>query len=335
MRLDNPATLDLAAIKREISQGEAVIVQYSGPVYTAASLAALNTLCEELDDKLGVRFYGHYAGKFDCANLRRLPAVKNLYLDCLDAVENFDALKDLQCLSQLSIGIWELDEPDFLSWSNLCTVSGLRVSGTRKNNVDLKYLENYTRLTALFLNGHIKNIEAIGRLRNITDLTLSIPSSVSIAFLNLLPDLKKLRFILGGRKNLDELSVTTIETLEIVRVKGFNGLGNLGKFKHLKELSIEDQIQLKSLDFGSELFNLTGVRLLNCKCLDTVVGLSSLRNLRELRVVKTGIDFDRLMRQQLPASLKIFAFYTTKRNIDSAIKARLTALGYDDGLTRG
>ncbi len=123
-----------------------------------------------------------------------------------------------------------------------------------------------------------------------------------------------------------------LEQLEIVRVKGFSSLNNLHRFRHLKSLLIEDQTQLKALDFGSDQSNLTNVRLFNCKNLETVSGLPHLLKLDSLRIFGTRIDFADLVQQNLPESLKIFAFYTNNKRKDAAIKEQLTHLGYSDGL---
>lgn len=114
MRIDNPQESDFEQIRQAVQAGQTVTVQYVGPVYTPASLAFLNEQCKALGDKLCVRFYGHYFEAFDCAHLRHLGAVRNLYLDCLTKASNFDTLKELEYLSELSIGIFELDDMDFL-----------------------------------------------------------------------------------------------------------------------------------------------------------------------------------------------------------------------------
>ncbi|UUZ47920.1 hypothetical protein LP420_33440 [Massilia sp. B-10] len=332
MRLDNPTTLDLPEIKREVALGNAVTVQYSGPCYTIALLESLDKLCGELDANLCIRFYGHYFAPFDCANLKYLPSVKHLELNCMDAVENIDALKQLQCLVRLNIGIFELNTPDFLSWPNLISIADLSLPATRKNNIDLKYLGGYSNLVRLFLGGHVRHLDTIGTLYQLTDLSLNLPSAASLTFLNRLPNLRRLRFILGGRANLDEIVTSPLERLEIVRVKGFSSLNNLHRFRHLKSLLIEDQAQLKALDLGTDVSNLTEVRLVNCKNLETVSGLSHLSKLNSLRVFGTSIDFAAMVQQKLPKSLKIFAFYTNNKRKNATIKEQLTQLGYSDGL---
>ncbi|MRV70252.1 hypothetical protein GJ700_00765 [Duganella sp. FT92W] len=333
IRLNNPETIDKSAIQKEVLSGQVVTVQFSDAQYYGGDvLATINELCEGLNENLCVRFYGHYEDGFDCAHLKNLPFVKNLELNCLSAVENFDTLRQLEHLKRLNVGVFELDEIEFLSWPNLRNISDLCLSESRKNNIDLKFLSAFDKLTTLFLNGHVKNIEAVGKLSKITELSLSVTSKASIAFLNQLPRLRKLRLILGGRENLDEVENYKIEELEIVRVKGFNGFKNLRKFINLRRLLIEDQIQIKSLDFANKLKELEEVRLINCKGLESVTGLSHLQKLDSVRIYKTNINFEEFMKQGLPDSLRIFAFYTTKKSLDASIKHRLTALGYADGL---
>lgn len=328
MRLNDPATIDTTAIKNHVATGKIVTVQFSKRLYSPAMLAALNALCEELDDHLCIRFYGHYGEAFDCAHLKYLPSVKNLNLDCLNAVENFDTLRQLEHLARLNIGIYTFLETDFLSWPNLARLTSLCIAENQKNNIDLQYLSRYSELDTLFLNAHVKGIESLAALTNARHLSLSIPSRASIKFLNHLPRLLHLRFILGGRQNLDDLENYRIEELEIVRVKGYAEFNNLSEFHNLKKLLIEDQIQIKHLDFGTQLHQLSELTILNCKNLESLAGLAQLRKLSKLTIYKTNIDFDDFVQQQRPESLKTLAFHTAKKTRDAVIKAQLAALGY-------
>lgn len=330
MRLDDLTTADPDAIRREVLRGNTVVVQYNVASYTPESLADLNALCAELSANLCIRFFGHYSAPFDCANLQYLPAVKNLELSGMTSVENIDAVKRLQHLERLYLGIFELDNPDLLAWDNLRGITELALPSTRKNNINLSYLCGYRKLARLFLGGHTSHLSTLGRIGQLSDLSLNLPSTVSVAFLNALPNLRSLRFILGGRANLDEIACFTLERLEIVRVKGFSSFSNLHKFVHLRELIIEDQLQLRTLDFGGDLTCLKDIRLMNCKNLGTAVGLAKLPALASLRIGWTAINFTDLVEQALPASLETFAFYTASKREDREIKERLTQLGYVD-----
>lgn len=143
---------------------------------------------------------GHYAiGNFavaGCASAGEGPVVAG------SAVE---------CLVRMNIGIFRLDVPDFLSWANLRSIADLSLPATRKNNIELKYLSSYRNLVKLFLGGHVRNLDTIGTLLQLTDLSLNLAAAASLTFLNGLPNLRSLRFILGGRANLDEIATHPLE----------------------------------------------------------------------------------------------------------------------------
>jgi len=332
IRIDNPKTLDEKLILTELNNNKEVIVQYSENIYNPKSLSLLNNICEKSDENLCFRFYGYYPSCFDCSNLKYLPSVKSLFLDCLQNVSNFEEVKLLQQLKKLNIGIYNFDHKDFLSWNNLKKITYLCLVETKNNNIDLKYLEEYKDINTLFLNGHIKNINSISKLTKIKELSLCIPSKSSIDFINNLTELRKLKFILGGRNNLDEINNYSVEHLEIIRVKGFSSFKNISMFKNLRTLLIEDQIQLESIIFENEIISLSDIKIINCKTLNKIDGLSHLKNLNQIRIYKTNIDFNTFINQKLPDSLKILAFYTTKKQLDKEIKKKISEMGYFDGL---
>jgi hypothetical protein len=116
---------------------------------------------------------------------------------------------------------------------------------------------------------------------------------------------------------------------------GFESL-SLNSFPSLEELQIEDQIRLKNIDFSEASSNLKKILLLNCKTLDSISGFVNLHGLEHIRISKTAIDFDRLIKNGVPKKLKIFAFYD--RTVDNpkskAIRSRLDKMGYTDGMSK-
>jgi hypothetical protein len=202
------------------------------------------------------------------------------------------------------------------------------VTATKTKAFNLEYLRAYRNLTFLFIGGHTKNIEAIGELENLEYLSFHSLKNTPVPFINKLKKLKTLKFILGGRENIHEIGENEIENLQIVWVRGFNDISNISNFRKLKTLQIEDNIQLKTVDFDSELPYLNDLKILNCKTLSSLTGLENLSSLHQLRIYKTALDFDKLIMQPLPKNLKTFAFYTSKQKIDKDIKAKLEMKGY-------
>lgn len=334
IRINDQINLHFDEIKQHIKDGNEVVVQYSEPIYNKELLQSINILCKESTADLCIRFYGHYNTGFDCFNLSYIGNVKNLYLDCLHNVQNFTKIKELVFLENFNIGIFENQEKDFLSWENLYKLKSLGISDIRSGSYELKYLINYINLEILFINGHIKNIDTIGSLNRLSFLSLCIPSKVSIGFINKLQSLKTLNFILGGRASLDEIHNSNIEKLEIVRVKGFSSFNSVCNFSNLKTLLIEDQIQLDNINFLKSMPHLDDLKILNCKSLNNIAGISNLIKLQQLRIYKTNIDFNEFIQQTMPESLKILAFYTTRKKEDEIIRRKLNELGYSDGLSK-
>ena len=333
-RINNPEKIDRLLIDKDLKDGKLVIVQFSDKTYSDKILADLNELCLQYDDNFSIRFYGHYQGSFYCKTLLKLPNIKALWLDCLLKADNLEVLTELKNLRRLSLGVFELKETEILQANNLKNLKELIIGETRTKALNLQYLENYTDLNYLIICGHTKNIDAVSKLTDLEYLGLNSISKVKLDFVNKLKKLKSLHFVLGGRENLDEIEENEIETLEIIRVRAFNSFKNISNFKKLKNLLIEDQIQLTELHFDKEISTLADFRLINCKTFKSLSGLEKLSGLNQLRIYKTDINFDEFIKQQFPKSLDILAFYTAKTKIDKEIKERLLKLGYKDGLDR-
>jgi protein phosphatase 1 regulatory subunit 7 len=327
-RINDPQTIDTDLIDKELTAGKDIIVQFSDRIYDERKLAELNELCDRYDKKFEIRFYGHHSNSFDFKTLLKIPNVKSLYVDCLTKAQNIEVISELNNLQKLSLGVYELKETEILNYENLKKLSELTVTATKTKAFNLEYLRAYRNLTFLFIGGHTKNIEAIGELENLEYLSFHSLKNTPVPFINKLKKLKTLKFILGGRENIHEIGENEIENLQIVWVRGFNDISNISNFRKLKTLQIEDNIQLKTVDFDSELPYLNDLKILNCKTLSSLTGLENLSSLHQLRIYKTALDFDKLIMQPLPKNLKTFAFYTSKQKIDKDIKAKLEMKGY-------
>ncbi|QNF34765.1 hypothetical protein HUW51_19280 [Adhaeribacter swui] len=329
-RINNPAFLDTHSIESDLSEGKTVVIQFSEKVYDDKILADLNMLCAKNNELLEVRFYGHYEdkGRFDCKILEKLPEVKSLYMDCLYHVENLSSLTKLKHLHTLSIGFYELRESELLNSDNLKSLQKLLLFDTRSKALKLKYLEDYQKLNYLICCGHTKNIEALGELSNLEELSLNSISKAPIGFVNKLKKLKILKLILGGRSNINEIEENDMEELEIIRVRGFTEINNIASFRKLKKLQIEDLIQLNELVFEKPLQHLEELAILNCKSFSLLDGLDKTESLRKLWIYKTNLDFDNLINKCLPKSLNTFGFYTSKVKVDKEIQSRIKSLGY-------
>lgn len=327
-RINDPKTIDVEYIEKELSEDKHVIVQFSGQTFDDKILSQLDELCEKHDTSLGVRFYGNYSGIFDFKTILKVPHVKCLYADCLTKAVNIDTLKELKYIENLSLGVFELTETEILNSDNLKKLTELILTETKTKALNLEYLKEYKNLNTLIVGGHTKNISAVGNLSNLEFLSLNSIKKVPVDFVNKLRKLKTLKFILGGRENILEIQENQIESLEITWVRGFNDLSNIGNFKNLKNLHIENNIQLGQLQFDTEFNSLVDLKIINCKTFDKLTGLEKLPELNEMVIYQTNLDFETIINQKLSKKLDMFGFYTTKTKIDKEIKKRIIDMGY-------
>ncbi|MGI4866097.1 MAG: hypothetical protein ACRYFZ_19390 [Janthinobacterium lividum] len=236
VRIDNPIKLDTELIESELSLGKEVIIQFADVTYTNEILGEINALCSKCDENLCIRFYGHYSKTFDCKILRRIPNVKCLYTDCLTSVKNLHILTELENLKILSIGVFEITDPEILGSNNFRNLTELIIAETKTQALNLGHLEQIKKLRSLRIGGHTKNIEAIGNLAELESLSLNSVKKVPVTFINKLKALKSLEFLLGGRCDLNEIEENEIERLDIIWVRGFNDLSCISNFPKLREL---------------------------------------------------------------------------------------------------
>lgn len=326
-RINDPESISDINIKDILDAGEFPVIQYCEPVYNSQLLKQVDDLCLKYGAKLEVRFYGHYSGAFDATWLSDIPNVVNLSIDCLSDIENIEHLYHLKNVEVLSFGVFEFSDKGFLSQLQLAGLQELRISDNRKKNFDLKHLENATSLRELCVVGHTKNIESIKSISSLKQLKLSqINRKVSLEFLNETLALEELEILLGGRDDIDELSIPTLKTLRILRVRGFEKLPSFAKFPNLECLHIEDQTKLEFIDLSE-----VGLKCLlidNCKHLSKVSNLISQKELFHLSVSRTKLDLDVLKNNDWPSSLKVISLWSGSNKWNDSTKQFFQDKGY-------
>lgn len=324
-RLQDPKILSPIEIAKECETRGRLIVQFSRPeAYTPAILASLNEACGLVKDRLQVRFYGHYGGRFDAMTLRQLPETRNLAVDCLTAIDNEEEIGGLLNLKSLDLGVFDLDRPDILSTIKLHNLERLSLSENRKRNIDLSPLADCELLDSLLIQGHSRGIERLEGVSRLRTLTLwGYAKKHALNFLNGIATLKELKLIMGGRADLDELSNKSLEVLQVLRVQGLVTIGDLSLLPALVALRIEDQPQLKQLNLTGA--SLKRLALSNCKNLVELPGLERQDNLREFSASGVALDLDHLRDREWPSATRSVRLFSGKNKWNDDAAARLTA----------
>lgn len=87
-RINDPEVVKRNILTEIIASGAIPVIQFSRPGYTRELLQSVNRFCAEFEDKLEVRFYGHYQGCFDAAVLSELRDARRVSIDSLTEIVN-------------------------------------------------------------------------------------------------------------------------------------------------------------------------------------------------------------------------------------------------------
>ena len=327
-RITNFFKIDKPLLDKELKSGREMTLQFSYKKYDKTVLSEINELCHKYNENLRIRFYDHEKTGFDCNTLLKIPNVKNLCIDCLDIAKNLKSLSKLERLVSLNIGILKLDDYELLKFENLYGLTKLRLTETISTKVNLEYLANYTKLEELYIGGHTKNIQSIGKLQKLRTLYLRAIKKTPLHFINEMKGLETLHILLGGRNDVNEIEISSIKELVIDLVIGFNDISGILKLKNLEKLRLSLLKQLKTIKIESPNASLKDLWISGCKDLKSIEGFDKLKALIELSLVETAIVFDDFLKLPLPKTLKVLDFCTFKERKDKEIRSVIKSLGY-------
>lgn len=232
--------------------------------------------------RVDLRAYGPYFKSFDLDFLRHYPSLRRLEID----VFNLDNLDGLQHVS-----------PDLESFG---------LGQTKSKRHSLSFLRRFPRLRTLYLEGHTKDIDAIGTLSQLDDLTLR---SITLPDLSVLRPLKQLRSLdikLGGTKDLGLLpEIGRLRYLELWMIRG---LGDLGPIASVATLQY---VFLQALKNAKAIPSLAGLPRLRRIVLETMKGLTDLRPVADAPALEDLIAVD--MGHLTPEAFRPFVGHPTLR----------------------
>lgn len=177
------------------------------------------------------------------------------------AFDSLDFLSNLPNLKNLTTDLFKTNEIEKINKYLKLNVLAI---GTHK--VSLKPIIQQAALKNLFIFNQPKDIEIVGQMPWLENLTFSMQTLKSLDFLSPLSELKELHFMLGGTKNLSNLpNIGKIEKLSFMWVRQLmiENLLPINEMRHLKELSFDTQVHLTDLDWLKDKSIKTEIR--NCK----------------------------------------------------------------------
>jgi hypothetical protein len=271
-RLEFSDFLSESEIKQIVADKDAKVLQTKKPVKSEVWRLINDKLIKQRSD-IEIRIYGHYSEECDLSVLECLSDVKNLSIDCLMDAINIDAMSNLSGLESLSVGIYSLDNFDFLT-TIPATLNHLFLGVTKSKKPDLSPLERFTNLKDVYIEGQNKHLEVLGQIHSLKKLVLRSVSPKDISFIRKLNNLWSLDIKLGGIRDLSPLhELDNIKYLELWQVRGLSDISVISSLTGLQYLFLQSLKNVTALPDMSRLHALRRVYLETMKGLTDVSGV--------------------------------------------------------------
>ena len=182
-------SLSTAEIDSVAANPSVRVLQTSEPATAATLWDLINQRLVTSRPEIQIRVFGHYGMTCDLSFLRQIGKVQRLSVDCLRDVAAIEAIADLPELRSLAVGIYNLENFDFLKDLDATKLTDISLMATASKKPSLNVLSRFRHLTRLYLEGQQKDIEVIDDLKMLEDLTLRSVTAKSLGFLH---DLRRL-----------------------------------------------------------------------------------------------------------------------------------------------
>ena len=255
-------------------------IQFANPL-TDTEIELLELVVFSKRPDISMRVYGHYGETCDLSFLQRIPSLRRISADCLRDAKGIEVVTQLDKLEHLGVGIFNLDNFDFLDEINP-NLTELYLHQTKSKKTKINSIQRFENLEYLYLEGQQKGIEAISNLKKLKKIVLRSISTNNIDYLKNLESLWSVDIKLGGIKDLSGLtSLKSIKHLELWQVRDLADLSFISKLETLQNLFIQSLNQLTKLPDFSNNKKLRRIYLENLKGLNDLSNLKNAPSLKE------------------------------------------------------
>jgi hypothetical protein len=256
------------------------LIQFASPL-TNNEIDQLEKLVFSRRPDIMLRVWGHHGTVCDLRFVERLPSVRRISADCLHKANGIENVVKLKNLEHLGVGIFDLDNFDFLDKINP-NLTELSLHQTKSKKPSINAVSRFSRLKFLYLEDQQKGIEAINQLKNLRRIVLRSISTKNVDYLEGLTDLWNVDIKLGGIKNFDALTrLPNLKYLELWQVRGLSDLNFISKLKPLQFLFLQSLAQVEQLPDVAGLISLRRVYLENLRALRNLASLRHAPSLEE------------------------------------------------------
>jgi hypothetical protein len=255
-------------------------IQFSNPLSKQETCLLETVLFSKRPDIL-LRIYGHYGKVCDLTFIELLPSLRKISADCLMEAKGIESVTKLKNLDVLGLGIFNLDNFDFLEYIDP-EIKELYLHQTRSKKPRIDIIGKFSNLEFLYLEGQQKGIEAIQHLHKLKKIILRSISTNNVDYLIGLQDLWSADIKIGGIKSFDGLlTLPKLKYLELWQIRDLKDLSFISELTTLQNLFIQSLKQLQRLPNFSKLASLKRIYLENLKELTDLSTLKTAPALEE------------------------------------------------------
>jgi hypothetical protein len=276
------------------------------------------------------RVFGFYLKQCDLSLLLKMTRLKNLCIDSIKQVSDFDIICHFHEIEELRIEAIDLDEVHFLSNVN-DGLQKLSISTQKdRNNIDISILSRFKELETLFLYKILSRYNVVCELPKLSSLTVNAGMLEQLDFINN-TSIRTLSIGFSSRYDLSGLSGNeTLESLELWKNSKIVELSLLQGIRNLNKLVLQELSKVVTFPDLTGNTNLEHLELRLMKSLTDFTKIVYIPNLQDLKILQmhglTIKDCEFILKN---THLKNAAFSTGKNGVDAEIRRILEA--WDNG----
>lgn len=204
-----------------------------------------------------------------------------------DTYANFDFLSALRSVGRIQIELHEISNIDGLKFlSPKLTSLGL---GATRRQFSLRGLEKFSTLSDLWIEGHRKDLDVVGSLRELRKLSLRSVSIPDLAFVQSLAELTELEIKLGAVDDVRMVStLPKLRRFEAWRVRKFTDVTPIVSLPSLESLHLQSLRGVLTLPSFATMRSLTRVHLESMKGITDLRTVADAPSLLDLLLIDMG-----------------------------------------------
>jgi len=256
-------------------------IQFVDPIENVQVFKNIESIILKEKPNMELRAFGHYGKVCDLKFLEYVPSLKKFSVDCLMDAVNLESIEELQKLEELSIGIYNQKDFNFL---NKITpeIKSLFIGRTASKKPNVSAISRFSELKYLYLEGHNKGIEEISKLLKLEEIVLRSISTENLDFLKNLPKLWSVDIKLGGIKNFDALAeIRGVKHLELWQIRMLMDISFISKMTDLQNVFLQSLPNIEVLPSFEKNKKLRRIGLENLKGLKKINSVEFVENLNE------------------------------------------------------